>query len=88
MFADAPSAACVYLVISAKTRDNVTSLRYKQKVVHVLEGLADAVAAAVAALGFAWIIRDLSCTALYLRIKIQVLLTVQTKTYLERVGEK
>lgn len=55
-----------HLVISAETRDNVPGLGDKQKVVHVLHRFADAVAAAVTALGLARIVWNLFRATFYL----------------------
>lgn len=60
-----------HLVISAETRDNVSGLRDKQKVVHALHGLADAVAAAVTALGLARVVWSLFRTTFYLQTGAQ-----------------
>jgi len=60
-------AARAYLVISAETRDDVSGLGDEQKVIHALQGLAHTVAAAVAALGLARVVRGLSRATFDLR---------------------
>lgn len=61
-----PPFTRAHLIISAETCDNVSGLGDKQKVVHVLHGLADAVAAAVTAFGLTWIVWSLFRATFYL----------------------
>lgn len=56
-----------HLVIPAETGDNVSGLGDEQEVVHALQGLADAVAAAVAAFGLARVVRCLLRATLHLQ---------------------
>jgi len=56
-----------YLVIPAETGDSVSGLGDEHEVVHVLQRLADAMAAAVAALGLARVVRRLLRALLHLQ---------------------
>ena len=56
-----------YLIIPTETGDNVSGLGDEQEVVHALQRLADAVAAAVAALGLARVVWRLLRATLHLQ---------------------
>lgn len=57
----------------------MSGLRDEQEVVHALQGLADAVAAAVAALGFARVIRRLLRATLHLQTEASAFQKVRVK---------